>query len=75
MVTSIATMVMNRAPPRNTSHFVQSVVALGGGGGAGGGAGAGAGAGNASVGGSSVVKAPVALQALLLSELIALTFQ
>ena len=69
MVISVATIVMSRAPPRNTSHFVQSVLAAGGGdGGAGGGDGA-------CRPGDSVVKALVALQALLLSEPLALTFQ
>jgi hypothetical protein len=63
---------MSRALPRITSHFVQSVVAVGGGGGPG----AGADGGDAACSvGDSVVKAPVSLQALLLSEPVALTFQ
>ena len=69
MVISVATIAMSRAPPRNTSHFVQSVVAAGGGDG---GAGGGDDAGDVA---DSVVKALVALQALLLSEPVALTFQ
>ena len=60
---------MSRALPRITNHFVQSVLAAGGGGG-----GPGGGAGAWGVG-DSMVKAPVALQALLLSEPVALTFQ
>ncbi len=76
MVISVATIVMSRAPPRNTNHFVQSEVIVGGDGGGGdGGDGGGCDGDCTSSGGDSVVKAPVALQALRLSEPIALIFQ
>ena len=80
---SIITIIRSKAPPRCISHLTQSGVAgwaddgcgggLGGGG-LDGGDSVGRGDGS-SAGGDSVVKAPTALQALCVSELIALTFQ
>jgi len=87
---SMANMINNKPPPRYIIHFTHSGVVCWDdeGGGDGGdtegdgdddGAGGGDGGGDdTEMGGSgcdSVVKAPTALQALLVSELIALTFQ
>ena len=79
---SITTIIRSKAPPRCISQFTQSGVA-GWAGGGGGGLGSGGldggdsvgGGDGSSAGGDSVVKAPTALQALCVSELIALTFQ
>ena len=72
-MTSIATMMPSRAPPRNISHVAQSGVVAGADGGGGGDGDEGG--DDASTGSDWVVKAEVMLQALRLSEPIALTFQ
>ena len=69
-------MVRSRPPTRYTTQW--GTIGWGGDGG-GGGSGdstvGGGGEGGGGEGGDSVVKAPTALQSLLVSELIALTFQ